>query len=635
MIDNQSTNRILQNDSRSSIFYKLSEMNKKVAVIIAILMSSYQLYMAAFGVFNPVMHRAIHLGFGLILCFLIFPFNKKMKVIFIWFDYIFIILTVFTISRLIFGYQEILIHFGDPLKKDVMLGIILIIIVIEAVRRIMGWPLVVLTSIFLIYGVVGPYLPGIISHKGYSLSRIAEHMYLTTEGIFGVPLYASAYYVFIFVLFGAFLQECGGSEFFTNLSISLTGRSRGGPAKAAVLASGFMGMISGSSLANVMTTGTFTIPLMKKTGYKPEFAAGVEAAASTGGQIMPPVMGAAAFIMAEIIGVSYLRIILSAALPAIFYFFAIGFMVDFEAIRMGLKGISSHNLPSIKNILKSGFFFLVPPLTIVYFLLKGCSPNKAGFYAVMSIIIVSILKKETRMSIKGVLHALEIGAKNALNIVIACSTCGLIIGIITLTGLGLRFSNLVLSLSKGMLFPTLVITMIASLILGMGVPTTACYIILAVIVAPSLITIGVPAIAAHLFILYFGVFSAVTPPVALSSYVAAGIAKASPNKSAIQGLKLSFAAFVIPFIFVTNPSILFLSEENNIPEIIWVGILCLVGAYCLAASLEGFLLRRLNIVFRILIFLCAIFFVIHNMKFNILALAILGGILILQKVKKE
>jgi len=633
MVDNQGTNKTLSKGNKSDFFHKLYKINNKAAIVIAISMSLYQLYIAAFGVFNPTMHRAIHLGFGLILTFLVFPFSKKKKAKYVWIDYILIILSTFAICRLITGFYEILAHFGAPLKKDVILGVILTIIVIEATRRIMGWPLVILAGTFLVYGFIGPYLPGIICHKGYSISRVAEHMYLTTEGIFGVPLYASATYVFIFVLFGAFLQQCGGSKFFIDLAFALTGRARGGPAKAAVLASGAMGMISGSSYANVVTTGTFTIPLMKEVGYKPEFAAGVEAAASTGGQIMPPVMGAAAFIMSEIIGVPYLKIVVSAILPAILYFFAIGIMVDFEAVKLGLKGMPADKLPSIKDVLKKGFLLIIPPATIVYFLLKGFSPNKAGFYAVVATIVVSMLRKETRMGIKGFLNALETGAKNSLSIVAACGTCGIIIGIVTLTGLGLKLSNLILYLSKGMLFPTLILTMIASLILGMGLPTTALYIILAVIVAPALVTMGVPILAAHLFIFYFGVFSAVTPPVALTSYLGAGIAKADGARSAIQGFKLSMAAFIVPFIFVVSPSILLLGN-NSVLEIIWVVILCLVGAYCLGASLEGYLLRRINIISRILLFICAICFIIHDIKLNILAFVILGGMFAFQKISK-
>jgi len=633
LADNKETKITLMDDGRSNIFLKLHGMNNKAAIFIAISMSLYQLYIAAFGVFNPTMHRAIHLGFGLVLTFLVFPFSKKKKSKYVWIDYILIILSIFTILRLITGYYEILAHFGAPLEKDVILGAILIIIVIEATRRIMGWPLVILAGTFLLYGFTGPYLPGIICHKGYSISRVAEHMYLTTEGIFGVPLYASATYVFIFVLFGAFLQQCGGSKFFIDLAFALTGRARGGPAKAAVLASGAMGMISGSSYANVVTTGTFTIPLMKEVGYKPEFAAGVEAAASTGGQIMPPVMGAAAFIMAEMIGVPYLKIVVSAILPAILYFFAIGIMVDFEAIKSCLKGMPADKLPAIKNVFKKGYLLIIPPATIVYFLLKGFSPNKAGFYAVIATVVVSMFKKETRMGIKEFLNALETGAKNSLSIVAACGTCGIIIGIVTLTGLGLKLSNLILYLSKGMLFPTLILTMIASLILGMGLPTTALYIILAVIVAPALVTMGVPILAAHLFIFYFGVFSAVTPPVALTSYLGAGIAKADGAKSAIQGFKLSMAAFIVPFIFVISPSILLL-DNSSILEIMWVLVLCLVGAFCLGASLEGYLLKKLNIILRILLFAGAICFIIQNIKLNILAFIILTIVYVFQKLTK-
>ncbi|MFH2114701.1 MAG: TRAP transporter permease [Spirochaetota bacterium] len=575
-----------------------------ITTVIAVAMSLYQLWSAGVSMLPQPQHKAIHLAFGLLLTFLVFPASRKDKNKFPWYDALFALISIAGGAYLVFFYWDLVSRAGSPIPLDIAMGILTLVLVFEASRRTMGWPLVIVGLLAISYALFGKYLPGSWGHRGYSIERIVEHLFLTGEGIYGVAIYVSATFVFIFILLGSFLGVTGGAQSFIDLAFSLTGKSRGGPAKAAVVASGFMGMISGSSFANVAGTGTFTIPLMKSVGYKREFAGGVEAAASSGGQIMPPIMGAAAFIMAEMTGIPYGRLIVHAAIPAILYYVAVYIMVDLEAAKMGLAGLRKEQLPRFLTTLKNGAFLLFAPFSIVLMLLLGFTPIKASFYAVAIVVIVSMFKKETRLNGGSLVEALDKGARGALSIISACAVAGVIVGVVTLTGLGLKFADLIITLSGGMLFPALLLTMVACIFMGMGMPTTALYIILGAMVAPVLVKLGVPVIAAHLFIFYFGCFAAVTPPVALSSYLAASIAKADPTKTALVGLKLASTAFLMPFIFALSPALLLL--DTSLLQTLVVVITAVVGVFALSWSLQGFLLRPLGLPVRMVLLVAAI-----------------------------
>ena len=601
---------------------------KKITTGIAAMMSIFHLWSSGVYMLPQPQHKAIHLALALVLTFLVFPLNPSQKNKFPWYDGLLALLSAAGGAYIVIFYWDLIYRAGSPITMDIVMGAVTLFLVFEATRRTMGWPLVVVGLVFLAYAMFGQYLPGALGHRGYSFQRIVEHMYLTGEGIYGVAIYVTATYVFVFVLLGSFLGVTGGAQAFIDLAFSLTGRYRGGPAKAAVVASGLMGMISGSSFANVAGTGTFTIPLMKSVGYRREFAGGVEAAASSGGQIMPPIMGAAAFIMAEMTGIPYGKLILHAALPALLYYIAVFFMVDLEAAKQGLRGLGKDKLPKFFKTLRNGAFLLLAPFSIIYLLIIGYTPIKASFLAVIIVIVVSMFKKETRLNTSRVIEALEKGAKSALSIIAACAVAGVIVGTVTLTGLGLKFADFIVTLSGGLLVPALFLTMVASLILSMGMPTTALYIILGTMVAPALVKMGIPVVAAHLFIFYYGCFAAVTPPVALSSYLAAAIAKADPIKTALTGLKLTSTAFLMPFIFAFSPALLLL--DTPLLDTIGVVISSIIGVAALSWSLQGFLLHPLNIFLRVLLFVSAIVLIKPGVITDLIGILIILGLIIYQ-----
>nr|MCR5090479.1 TRAP transporter permease [Oscillospiraceae bacterium] len=532
---------------------------------------------------------------------------------------------------LFINYRDLVMRGGSPLTMDIVMGCVAILLVIEAARRAVGLPLVIVAAMFLAYAFLGPYLPGMLGHRGYDIERVASQMYITLEGILGTPMSVATTFVFAFILFGSFLEATGGARQFIDLAFSLTGRFAGGPAKTAVVASGLLGTISGSSLANVVTTGSFTIPLMKKTGYKASFAGGVESSASSAGQIMPPVMGAAAFIMAETTGIPYLRICGAAAIPAVLYYLAVFLSVDLEARRTGLKGIPKEQIPKFLPTLKRSAPLLIPLAAIVALMVMGFSPLRAALVSTAVMFAGSLLSGHTRLSWKGYLEALKKSAYNAISVTVACAVCGIITGVITLTGLGLKLSDLILAASGGVLLPTLFLTMIASIILGMGLPTTAKYIVLSAIAAPAITRLGVPPVGAHLFILYFGVIAELTPPVALTSYAGAAVAKAPGMETALQGLKISIAAFFIPFMFILYPSLLF---ENVTAAGMATGLLSsFAGVTCLAAASIGYMFGQLRLWQRISL-AASVFLLIHTAVWSdLLGLAIILVIVATQLVK--
>lgn len=603
---------------------------KYVISTIAIVWALLQLYTAACGVFPPTLQRAPHVGFALILIFLLYPFRKENANKGIpWYDYILIALSFIVAFYHIIQYEGIIYRVGLFNKTDTIVSIIAVLLVLEATRRIAGPVLVSLASFFLLYAYFGPVFPGFLSHRGYDIYRIATYGWLQTESILGIPIMVSSTFIFLFLVFASFLKKTGIGDWLTDLALGIAGHSTGGPAKAAIVASATQGTVSGSSVANTVGTGSVTIPLMKSIGYRSEFAAAVEAAASTGGQLMPPIMGAAAFIMTEFTNLPYIYIAMSAAVPALLYFTGIFVMVHLEAQKTGLKGLPKSQLPSVKKLLKEKWFLSLPIFGIIYFLASGQSPMKAAFYGIILTIVVSFIRKDTRIGFKGILEGLEEGARSALPVVMACASAGIIVGVVTLTGLGLKLAHGIVKLSHGNIYLTMVFTMFASILLGMGMPTTANYIIQATIAAPALVTVGVPVIAAHLFVFYFGIIADITPPVALAAFAGSGIAGSNPFKTGIQASKLAFAAYLVPYIFATSP-VLVLYEATPVKFTIAL-ITALVGMLAIGGGVSGFFITDCAPWKRIILFAAGLGLVVVNWKVNLVAGAVFIVIYLMQK----
>lgn len=606
----------------SSNVRKMAGIMGTIITIVAIAMSGFHLWTASFGILLAMKQRATHLFFVFLLGFLLYPATKKSsrtKIPF--YDFIFTGAGMAVTGYILFFYEELVRRGGRPTSLDIFMGILAIVLVLEITRRSIGPELPIIALVFIGYVFAGPYLPGALGHRGYSLARIVNQLYMTTEGIFGTPLGVSATFVFMFILFGSFLEVTGVGQFFIDVAFAAAGHRKGGPAKAAVLASGFMGSISGSSIANTVTTGAFTIPLMKKVGYNKNFAGAVEAAASTGGQILPPIMGAAAFIMSEFTSIPYIRIVASAFVPALLYYLGVIIMVHLEASKQNLEGIPKEELPEFKGTFKMGFHLLLPLIGVVVFLIRF-SPLRAALLSILLAIGVSLVRKHTRIKPMAILNAMEDGAKKAVGVAAACACAGIIVGIVTLTGLGLTFANLIISLAGGMLLPTLFLTMIASIILGMGLPTTAKYIVLATMAAPALVELGVPLIAAHLFILYFGVIADVTPPVALAAYAGAGIAGGDSFKTGIQALKLGSAGFIIPFIFATSPGLLLI--DVTVFEAVISIITACVGVLAFASAVQGYFITHTKIYERIFFLAAALSLINPNIMVDIIGFVLLA-----------
>jgi TRAP transporter 4TM/12TM fusion protein len=605
--------------------------------VIAVAMSLFHYYTAAMGVLVAMQQRSVHLMFAMVLAFLLWPASKKLsKFKLPWYDVVLALMGVGVCLYLLVNYQALILRAGMPTPMDVFVGLVAIALVLEIARRTVGPELPLVALVFILYAHFGPWMPGLLVHRGYSIRSIVDHLFLTTEGIFGIPLGVSSTFVFLFILYGAFLEKTGVGQFFIDLAFAATGHMRGGPAKTAVLASGFFGSISGSSVANTVTTGAFTIPAMKKVGYRPEFAGAVEAAASTGGQIMPPVMGAAAFIMAEMTGIAYIDIVKAAVVPAILYYLGVGMMVHLEAAKTGLRGLPKSMLPHAGETLRRGWHLLIPLITIVYFLMVGRSAFWAAFQSINIAVLVALIGFVVRRDFKsgkalilGIPKALENGARSAIGVAAACACAGIVVGVVTLTGLGLKFGHLVLQVAGGNLLLTLFLTMIASIILGMGLPTTAKYIVLATMAAPALVELGVPLIAAHLFIFYFGIIADITPPVALAAYAGAGIAGGNAMKTGLTAVKLGLAAFLIPYIFVLSPGLLLI-------DVTWVEALhnissALVGTIALAAAVQGYFIGPARTWERVLLFSAALGLIDPGLLTDTFGLVVLGVVYFAQK----
>ncbi len=631
-VSDKEIEEILMKYDRESAYRRIPGVFSVVVSVIAIAFSLFQLYTAAFGVLPAQMQRAVHLGFGVALTYLLYPATRKGAHKLAWYDVALAILGVLVMSYPVWNFHSLLIRAGAYTKLDIVIGAIGILIVLEATRRVVGIPILIVVTVALAYCYFGRYIPGFFQHRGASLQRLVSHMFYTTEGIFGIPLGVSSVFIFLFILFGAFLEKTGIGQFFIDISNSIAGHAAGGPAKVAVITSAFEGTVSGSSVANTVGSGSFTIPMMKRLGYRPEFAGAVEAAASTGGQIMPPIMGAAAFLMAEFIGVPYLQIVKSAIIPALLYFTGVFIVVHLEAKKTGLKGLERDELPRFWSIMRERGQLFLPLVIIVYLLVTGSTPMKAALWGLVVAVLSSFLSPATRMKRGDIISALEQGARNSLGVVIACAAAGIIVGTVTLTGLGLKLANGLIELAHGQLLPTLMFTMLTSLVLGMGAPTTANYVITSTIAAPALLKLGVPAIAAHMFAFYFGIVADLTPPVALAAMAGAGIAKANPLKTAVESTKLAIAAFLVPYFFVYSPSLLLLGNASWLYTIRVVAG-ALLGMLGLGACVEAWLITNTKGIERLLLLVGGLSLIHPSLTTDIVGIVCIGAVYFMQKVR--
>lgn len=607
----------------------------KIVTALAISFSVFQLYTATFGVLDAQLQRAVHLGFGLCLIYLFYPTfpkslaTQKLHPV----DYLLAISGAAMPAYIIIQYHELVLRAGMINNTDLFVGVFGVALVIEATRRVVGIPMLVVVMFFLAYAFAGPYMPGVLAHRGLTVEQLIGHLYFTTEGVFGIPLGVSSTFIFLFILFGAYLESTGLGKFFIDLANALAGWASGGPAKVAVLSSGLMGTVSGSSVANVVGTGSFTIPMMKKLGYDKEFAGAVEAAASTGGQLMPPVMGAAAFLMAEFVGVPYIEIVKAAVIPAVLYFSGVWLGVHFEAKRKNLKGVPRDELPKAWDILRERGHLAIPLVAIVYLLVSGYTPMRAALFAIVLSIAASFLRKSTRMEVGEIVNGLVVGAKGVLGVLVACASAGIIIGVVTKTGVGLKLASALLDLAGGEMLLTMFFTMITALILGMGVPTTANYVITSTIAAPALLQMHVPAIAAHMFVFYFGIIADVTPPVALAAYAGSAISGGNALKTGVNASKLAIAAFIIPYMFVMSPVLLMI---NATPVTLAVTLFtAVIGMIGLSASLIGYFIDNMSILERILLFVAGVLMIDPGMMTDIVGLIIFSILAVWQKKRKK
>ena len=617
--DKESSVRTLENPIISRLFYWL-----------CIGVTLYHFITSLIGTPVVLEHRSLHVSMMLVLGFI--PFGKKSSYKKVsWADWLLIILSLIVPVYIWADYMGVVERAGMPNTSDLIVATILVVLVLEATRRMSGWALPLLSLAFITYGLYGRGLPGIFGHRGYTWMQLSNHFFANTEGIFGTSVSVAASYIFLFILFGAVMAKSGMGSFFNDLAMALAGHTKGGPAKVAVISSGLLGSINGSAVANVVTTGAFTIPLMKKTGYSSEFSGAVEASSSVGGQLLPPVMGAAAFIMAEILSVPYSVIIIHAAIPALLYYLGIIIQVQLRAGKTGLYGLPKDRLPLVRTVLTKKGHLLIPIFLLLYLLLfSGTTVVFSAVITIVATIIVAAFRKETRMGIKDICDAFADGARQTVSVAMACACVGIIIGVTSKTGFGLTMANTIITLGSQSLLFTLFFTMITCMILGMGVPSIPAYIITATIAAPALAKLGIPAIAAHLFAFYYAMFANITPPVALAAFAAAGISGGDPMKTGVQAVKLSIAGFIVPFMFIYSPQLLLI--DTTFLEGLRVTVGACIGVFMISAAIEGYLFTKIFMPLRLMAFACAFFLIHGGIVTDIVGLAGLALLLGIQHV---
>lgn len=653
---------VMEKYDRESVTRHLSGAPKWAIFAICIIFSLVQLYAAFTGRVAATQLRPLHLGFVMMLVFLIYPVTKKARrdrlpVL----DLLLAALAMGVCLYIALQHVELANRINKNTPLDLWVGGILIVLLFECCRRVVGLPIMCVAAVFLLYAYFGQYMPGDLQHRGYSVKRIITQLVFTTEGIMGTPLGASSTFIFLFVLFGSFLERTEVGNFFIDFANSLAGHKRGGPAKVAVVASALEGTVSGSSVANTVGSGSFTIPMMKKLGYRKEFAAAVEATASTGGQIMPPIMGAAAFLMAESVGVSYLEVVKAALIPAILYFVGIYIIIEFEARKYGLVGMNREDMPPFWPLIRKNGYLILPLLVILVFLGVGYTPIFAALVGCASCVLCDIIRhiiigvngamearRERKQAMSAariagdvamqtgidVVASLDKGARSVLGVAVACGMAGIIVGMITLTGIGLTLGNSLTALAGGNKYLTLVFTMLASIILGMGVPTTANYLITSTIMAGTVMkVVGCGMLAAHLFVFYFGIIADITPPVALAAMAGAAIAKSNPFKTGLNAVKLAIAAFLVPYIFVFNPKMLLIDASwLDIVQIILTSVIGMVG---IAAALEGYFTRHAHLLQRLMFLAGGLLLIEPGLATDILGVAIIAVPIVWQEIENR
>ncbi|UNU73807.1 TRAP transporter permease [Moraxella nasovis] len=638
------TQEILEKYDRESVTRTVSNQVVRYLIgLIAIFYSVFHLYIT----FNPLpelIQRSVHVAVGVALIFLIYPATKRSsRKLVSWFDWLWLILSLSTAGYLIWEYQDIVsVRGGIPNQWDIVFSAITVLVVLESARRITGWILPVFALVFLAYPFVSHmgFMPDRLLTRPYDLGDIFGQLYLKTEGIYSTAIGASVTFIFLFILFGAFLSRSGMGRLFNDLALALAGHKQGGPAKVAVISSGFMGSINGAAVANVVGTGAFTIPLMKKVGYDKNFAGAVEASASVGGQILPPIMGAAAFIMAETTGVAYGTIAMAAVLPALLYYLGVIAQVHFRAGKNNLRGIPKADLPRVKEVLKARGHMLLPIVFLVILLANNMPVGYAAAYTIGITVLVSQLRAETRMGVKDILAALEDGAKQSLSTMAACAVVGIVIGVVNLTSFGTVMTSSIVTLGAGSLLLTLILTMLASMVLGMGLPSIPAYIITATMAAPALANFDIPVLVAHMFVFYFGIFANITPPVALAAFAGAGISGGDPMKTGWQSLKLALAGFIVPFMFVYNPNMMMIdtadiavtAKEFAMPAwhiIVSVAATSIIGVLALSAAVEGFFKKVMSLWQRIILACGAFCLIIPETVTDLFGIIVVAVILVL------
>lgn len=611
----------------------------KAFAVLAAALAFFHLYTAQFGILTGIRQRAVHLTLVLVLTFMIKPLNRKKQRTNMppFYDFLFMLGAIVSGGYMYIMDAELSMRSGTVYTIDIVMGAILIFLILESCRRLMGWALPIVAMTMIAYAFFGQYCPGLIQHRGYSLERIVGYLFLGTEGVFGTALNMSSTVIAIFIIFGSFLKYTGTGDFVTDFSIAAFGRVRGGPAKVAVVASTLFGSLSGSAVANVVATGSFTIPLMKRVGYESRFAGAVEAVASSGGQIMPPVMGATAFVICDILGMPYIEVCMCALIPALLYYIAVFIQIDLRAVKLGLRGLPADQLPDWRPILKNGWFSFLPIILLVI-LLNFWSASKVGFWVIICSVVLSFIRKETRMTPKRFFDALVDSGKGMLEVGASCAISGIVVGVFGLTGLGLKFSNLLVTVADGNLLVLLVMTAISSIILGMGMSTLPVYLILATLVAPALIKMNIAPIAAHLFIFYYGIIAAITPPVAIAAYAGASIAQEDPMKVGLTACRLGVGAYILPFMFTFGPALVLQGTGVEIAQSILTAVL---GIACLGMSFEGYVyyIGKVNSLMRILLIVGALCLTISGTFTDIIGLAVVAFVLVAgvfsKKMKKS
>ncbi|MEE0893550.1 MAG: TRAP transporter permease [Treponema sp.] len=613
-----------------------------ITVIVSILFVAFQLYASLSGRVTAQILRATHLAFVQLLAFLLFPPTKKSpRNKLPWYDIVLGLIGSACWMYVVVNFQDLARRTGAFLPQDIIVGVIGILVLMESCRRIVGIPILIIASAFILYAFLGAYLPGFLNHRGYKLDRITAHLFYNTEGIMGVPLGACSTFIFLFILFGALLEKTGIGQFFIDTCNAIAGSASGGPAKVAVLTSALLGTVSGSSVSNTVGSGSFTIPMMKRLGYKSEFAGAVEAAASTGGQLMPPIMGAAAFLMAESLGLPYITIVKASIIPALLYFAGIFITVHLEAHKLGLKGLPREQLPKILPLLLKKGYMILPLVIIVVYLCMGRTAVYAAFMGIACCMLIGLITsivdvlagRQASFGVKDLLEVTTAAARNIISVAIACAMAGIIIGIVTLTGIGLKFGAGLISISGGVAIITLVLTMISSIILGMGAPTTANYLITSTITAGAIIGLGFQPLAAHMFAFYFGIIADITPPVALAAIAGAAIAKGKPIKTAFNATKLAIGAFIIPYVFVFNPQMLMI--DTSFLSALPIAVTALIGMFGISAALEGYAFRNSSIIERILFAAAGIMCILPNSFTDFIGIFLLIGLIVFQLLMKK